>query len=157
LLDRDAREAGLQVEAAGWQGAPLLPLALEPDEAVSLVSGGGKVPLGLRAGLIEWHPVGDEARADRLIVDGEDGAVRTLAELLGAEASARDDGRWILSGPDLYGRASFMPAPDGVRAVEPDLANVAPPIAVRVQPAPSGPAPSLGDDLRTPALTELVS
>jgi hypothetical protein len=160
LLDRDAREAGLQVEAAGWQRAPLLPLALKPEEAVSLVSGGGKVPLALRAGalawvrggLVEYHPLGDEARADRLIVDGGDRAVRTLADLLGADAGPRDDGRWIVSGPDLYGRASFMPAPDGITAVEPELSMIAPTTAT----AAAAPIAPSSDGLRTPALTALV-
>jgi hypothetical protein len=77
LLDRDAREAGLQVETGGWQGAPLLPIALRPDETAELVSASGKLPLPLAAGSLAWirggiveqHAVGTELRADRLVVD----------------------------------------------------------------------------------------
>ncbi len=129
LLDRDAREGGLRVEAGSWQGAPMLPIALRPEEPVAILSAGGRLPVALRAGALAWvrggaveyHAIGVDMESEKLVVDGDDKAVRTLADLLGAEAGARGDGRWTLQAPELLTRASFMPVPDGVRDILPEL------------------------------------
>jgi hypothetical protein len=118
LLDRDTRAAGIEVAAGGWQGAPLLPLALGLHERVELVVHGGRVPVALRAGELAWVRGGAiEWRADvdpeRLAVSGADQAVFDLADALGAEV-AIDDGRMVLRAADLYHRASFLSVPDGV-------------------------------------------
>src|SRR5258706_15956794 len=65
LLDRDTRAAGIEVATGGWQGAPVLPLALSPQDRVELVTRGGRLPIALRAGALAWVRGGAiEWRAD---------------------------------------------------------------------------------------------
>src|SRR5438874_593876 len=96
LLDRDTRAAGIEVAAAGWQGAPVLPLAFSPREHVELVTRGGRLPLALRPGALAWIRGGtvewrDPLDADQLVVRGADAALFALADALGAETRVDDE------------------------------------------------------------------
>ena len=125
LLDGDAREAGLRLEVGGRAMAPLLPLALRPEEEVALLTPSGRLPVALAAEELTWLHGADATleRAaitrDRLLVDGDEHAVRLLAEMLGGSAGPLPDGAYALSAPDLYERASFLDAPAGVREARP--------------------------------------
>jgi hypothetical protein len=128
LVDAEARQAGWQVELAdGWVGAPLLPIELRAGERVTLRGLGARVPVEAEAGALGWLRGAtarlewldaDGGAADRLIVDGTDDAVRALAAQVEGRATPRDDGRWTLEAPGLFGRTSFLDAP-GLRDAQP--------------------------------------
>jgi hypothetical protein len=158
LLDRDAREAGLRVAVGAWEGAPVLPLALRPEEpAVLIAQGNTRLPIALRAGAlgwvrgaaaqVDWGAVPSEIREDRVIVEGTDASVHTLAEMLAAEAGALADGRWELRAADVYERASFLTPPDGILEAAPS--TIAPLLTrtailgITGEAAPSGPGPAI--------------
>lgn len=132
LLDREARGA-LTLAHDGWEGAPVLPLALNVDdveEPVTLRGADGETLLLLRgghlahvrgaAGEVSWLEVGSEARADRLVLHGDEAAVAELAERVSGKAALRGDGFWSLSAPELLDRTSFLNPPEGVMEVLPE-------------------------------------
>ena len=125
LLDQAARQAGIRVEAAGYSGTPLLPLALRTDERVTLAGAAGRLPIDLRAGTLAWVRGAEAAidwapvDAETLIVEAPDAAAHELANLLAAESGVREDGRWRLHAPELLERATFLAPPDGIVDVQP--------------------------------------
>ncbi|WP_437676716.1 hypothetical protein [Sorangium sp. So ce131] len=123
LLDPAAR-AHWTIVSDGWQGAPVLPVALDVQESALLRSAGHTRPLDLRGGMlahvrgaegeIRWLAVGEEARDDRLTLRASDAAAAALAALVDGEITTRRDGFWTLTAPDLLERGSFLDPPGGV-------------------------------------------
>src|SRR5215831_13372806 len=84
LLDHEARAAGVQVEASGWRGAPVLPIALDAGEPIPLRGPRGASVLELRPGFlawvrgpeaaVDWLRLGADIRDDVLQLDGTDEA-----------------------------------------------------------------------------------
>ncbi len=152
LLDREARAAGLTIQAVGFQGAPALPMALHVDDRVTLhVPGGPPRAIAVRPGALAWvrratgdveyADVGVKARADLLVVDADPGGARALADLLGGSLWPRPDGRWSIEAPDVLDRASFLPEPGGVREAAPAIvadgaSTSTARVAVRIEAAP---------------------
>ncbi|WP_437927214.1 hypothetical protein WMF37_50710 [Sorangium sp. So ce291] len=129
LLDRAAR-GRWTVASDGWEGAPVLPVALDVQETALLRGPDGAELLELRGGTlahvrgaegeIRWLAVGEEARGDRLVLRASNAAAAELAALVGGEVAARGDDLWTLTAPDLLDRGSFLDAPGGVLEVLPD-------------------------------------
>lgn len=132
LLDREARGA-LTLVHDGWEGEPALPVALdvdEVDEPVTLRGAQGEALVTLRgghlayvrgaAGEVRWLELGAEARADRLVLHGDEAAVKELAERVGGEAALRGDGFWTLAAPDLLDRTSFLDPSEGILEALPE-------------------------------------
>ncbi|WP_437755611.1 hypothetical protein [Sorangium sp. So ce1389] len=129
LLDRAAR-GRWTVASDGWEGAPVLPVALDVQEPALLRGPDGAELLDLRGGTlahvrgaegeIRWLAVGEEARGDRLVLHASSAAAAELAALVGGEVAARGDGLWTLTAPELLDRGSFLDAPGGVLEVLPD-------------------------------------
>jgi hypothetical protein len=129
LLDHAAREV-TTLEQDGWEGAPLLPVALDAAEPVTLRGPDGERSVALKAGMlahvrgaggeIAWLAVGEDIRDDRLLVHGTEAAATQLADWIGGERAARVDGLWSVSAPDILERGSFLQAPDGILEVLPD-------------------------------------
>ncbi len=153
LLDREARAAGISIEAPGFQGAPALPVALHADEKVTLkVPGGAPRTIAVRPGAVAWvrrasgdveyADVGVQARADLLVVDADPTGARALAELLDGSLWPRADGRWSIQAPDVLDRASFLPEPGGVHEAAPAMVGAVATAAsnavgaVRIEAAP---------------------
>ncbi|WP_437279104.1 hypothetical protein WME90_00685 [Sorangium sp. So ce375] len=123
LLDPAAR-ARWTVSSDGWQGAPILPVALDVEEPALLRGPERAEPIALRAGMlahvrgaegeVRWLALGEEARDDRLTLHASEAAAAELAALVGGEISARRDGMWTLTAPDLIERGSFLDPPEGV-------------------------------------------
>lgn len=130
LLDREARDA-LTVVHDGWEGTPVLPVALDAELPVTLRSRAGTRTIALRPGAflhvtgadgsLTWLEVGTEVFDDRLLVRGTARAAAELAEQLGASARERGDGLWSFEAPDLLDRGSFLEPPWGIAEVLPDL------------------------------------
>ncbi|WP_437590218.1 hypothetical protein [Sorangium sp. So ce1000] len=130
LLDPAAR-ARWTVASDGWQGAPVLPVALDVQEPAVLRGPERAKPIALRGGMlahvrgaegeVRWLALGDEARDDRLTLDASEAAAAALAALVGGEIAARRDGLWTLTAPDLLERGSFLEPPEGVFEVLPYL------------------------------------
>lgn len=129
LLDRAAR-AHFTVERDGWEGAPVLPVALDTEEPALLRGPEGVQLLDLRGGMlahvrgadgeIEWLALGEEARDDRLALHASEAGAAALAELIAGEATPRGDGLWTLEAPDVLERGSFLEVPEGVLEALPD-------------------------------------
>ncbi|WP_437655824.1 hypothetical protein [Sorangium sp. So ce1182] len=129
LLDLAARRRWT-VASDGWEGAPVLPVALDVQEPALLRGPDGAELLELRggtlahvrgaAGEIRWLALGEEARGDRLVLRASGAAAAELAALVGGEVAAHGDGLWALTAPELLDRASFLDAPGGVLEVLPD-------------------------------------
>ncbi|WP_437967921.1 hypothetical protein WMF04_00870 [Sorangium sp. So ce260] len=129
LLDPAAR-ARWTVASDGWQGAPILPVALDVEEPALLRGPERAELLPLRGGMlahvrgaegeVRWLAVGEEARDDRLTLHASEAAAAALAALVGGEISARRDGLWTLTAPDLLERGSFLEPPAGVLEALPD-------------------------------------
>ena len=129
LLDRGARDA-LTLAQEGWEGAPLLPVALDVGEPVSMRGLSGERAIELQPGMlahvrgaageIDWLEVGEEIRDDRLLVHGTEAAAAELATWIGGEPSARGDGLWMVTASDILDRGSFLQAPEGILEVLPD-------------------------------------
>jgi hypothetical protein len=125
LVDREARGAGVELEGTGWRGAPALPVAVANDEAVFLSAALSRTRLEVRPGQlgwirggdgrVEWSRVGVDVRPDALALDGSDDAARAVADLVDGRLSALADG-FLLEGPDLWERGSFLPSPGVVEA-----------------------------------------
>ncbi|MGK3968469.1 hypothetical protein WMF01_48760 [Sorangium sp. So ce1667] len=129
LLDLAAR-GRWTVASDGWEGAPVLPVALDVQEPAVLRGPDGADLLELRggtlahvrgaAGEIRWLAVGEEARGDRLVLRASGAAAAELAALVDGEVAARGDGLWTLTAPELLDRGSFLDAPGGVLEALPD-------------------------------------
>lgn len=129
LLDPAAR-ARWTVASDGWQGAPILPVALDVEETAVLRGPEGAARIALRGGMlahvrgaegeIRWLALGEEARDDRLTLHASKAAAAALAALVGGEISRRRDGMWTLTAPDLLERGSFLDPPEGVIEALPD-------------------------------------
>jgi hypothetical protein len=125
LLDREAREAGVQIEANGWKGAPTLPTAFDAIEQVAVATPRGRSLLNLRPGSlawirgpeasIQWSRVGADIRSDAVLLDGRDDGARALASLLEGRLTREPDS-WLLEGDDVLTRGSFMEIPGVVES-----------------------------------------
>lgn len=135
LLDPDARAAGTLTQDQ-WSGAPVLPVALDVSEPVAFASSAGRTVFDLRAGslawihgaggAVEWLDVGGDVGPDRLIVyAGRESADKLAARLAGQVVSG-EGGRFTIQAPEIFERASFMSAPDGVVEIVPYPAKDAP-------------------------------
>ncbi|WP_438026026.1 hypothetical protein [Sorangium sp. So ce233] len=161
LLDRAAR-GRWTVASDGWEGAPVLPVALDVEEPALLRGPEGAARLALRggalahvrgaAGEVRWLAVGDETRGDRLTLHASEPAAAALAALVDGEVAARGDGLWTLTAPDLLDRGSFLDPPEGVLEAFPDtqrdpddLGAPTPPDARAAMAAPTE-APSAARD-----------
>lgn len=157
LLDRVARGA-LTVAQDGWEGAPLLPVALDASEPAMLRGAEGERSVELQAGMlahvrgvageIDWLEVGEEIRDDRLLVHGTEAAAAELALWIGGERAARGDGLWIVSAEDILDRGSFLQPPEGVLEILPDASMQLGDLGPGSIPGPGilGPGAIVGED-----------
>jgi len=134
LLDRAARGV-TTVAQDGWQGAPVLPVALDTGEPLTVRGPSGERSVELKPGMlahvkgeageIEWLEIGESIRDDRLLVHGTGTAASELATWIGGESEARSDGLWDVTADDILDRVSFLNPPAGVLEVMPDQSLVA--------------------------------
>ena len=133
LLDRPAREAGLELRVAGRPVVATLPVEVsDAPTRVEVWAGGRVVSVDLEAGVLVWlrgsqaamdrRVVGADIRTDAVMVTGEEGFVRGLASALGGRPALRPGGAgktWIIEGPDVWERSAWMNAPSDVLESEP--------------------------------------
>jgi hypothetical protein len=129
LLDRDARAAG-HLSQGDWQGAPVLPVALDATEPVAFSSSAGRTVFDLRpgvlahvhgaAGAVEWLRVRNDVSDERLQVYGPHDAAADLAHRLAGRLEGGKDGLFTVSAPDILDRGSFLQPPDGIVEVVPE-------------------------------------
>jgi hypothetical protein len=144
LLDAQARAAG-RLSHGDWEGAPLLPVALEVEAPAAFTSSAGRTEIALRPGMlawvhgaggaVEWQAIGHDASPDHLRVLGSREAAADLAQRLAGEVEGEADGAWTVTAPDVFDRGSFLAPPPGVSEVEPKpllgLARAASPFGTR--------------------------
>ncbi len=144
LLEKEPGTNQATVQVGQWRGSPAMPLALDPTEHITVRGPGGPtsvqllpgVLLRLRAsGATERLRIGVDVAPDRLIVKGTAEAVRELATSVDARATQREDGAWVVEGPDLYERGSFMAVPRGIDSVAPAFIGVTSRTVVQDVPA----------------------
>jgi hypothetical protein len=130
LLDQDARGV-VTLAQDDWSGSPVLPVALDATQPLTVTTPTGTFKLALRSGMlahvhgagasVEWREVGGEVRDDRLVVRGSEAAVDGLAELIAAKKGyRRPDGLFPLVASDIFERTSFLVPPDGIEEALPD-------------------------------------
>ncbi|MFT3772333.1 MAG: hypothetical protein QM820_43615 [Minicystis sp.] len=129
LLDPEARAAG-QLSHDNWAGAPMLPVALDVTEPVAFASPVGRTVFDLRPGAlayvhgrggsIEWLRVGEDVGEDRLRVYGTKEAAEQLAQRLAGRVEGGGDGRWTITAPEVFERASFLKVPEGIKEIAPE-------------------------------------
>jgi hypothetical protein len=141
LLDRDAAQAG-RLAHGGWDGAPVLPVALDLSQPVTFSSDRGRTTIELRSGMlawvhgagaaVEWRTLHDEVRDDRLRVRASADAAAALARSLAGEVVGPVDGDaslWTVAAPNVFDRASFLQPPEGVLEALPEpLLDLAAPV-----------------------------
>src|SRR5512143_1024799 len=130
LLDRDARVSG-KLSQGSWEGAPVLPVALDVAAPVAFASNAGRSVFNIEPGMLTWvHGEGgaleqlrlnEDVSEDSLRVYGSREAAQALAQQLAAEVKGGSDGVFTVVAPDLLARGSFMNAPASVVEVAPAL------------------------------------
>jgi hypothetical protein len=130
LLDREARAKGM-LSVAGFRGAPALPISAEPGESVVYQTPDESRPIEPEAqmlayvhgsnGQIEWMRLGEGARADSLILEGDGAAAATLARMVGGTVAQAAVGRHRVSVSDAYFKLAFSKEPEGLAEAFPDL------------------------------------
>lgn len=119
-LDRDAREAGIQLEVSGERLAPELPVAVDPSEEAWVVRPDARERLVPTPG--EWIELrGAEGRAthaaidpDRFVATGDASSAAALAELLGASVDPIGGDRWAFHAPGVVWVAALFARDRGV-------------------------------------------
>lgn len=126
ILDVEARERGVAVEADGEASASALPIAVDPEHDVRLV-GDDDVGLELWAGDVAVvrgddvtvYALDEDVSRDALIVRADLSGLGALeAELGRIDVASGGDG-WVIAAPDLLAHAAAIDAPDGVTEVMP--------------------------------------
>jgi hypothetical protein len=152
LLDHEAQASG-RLSQHDWEGAPLLPVALDVAEPAAFSSTAGRTEIALRPGMlawvhgaggaVEWRALGDDVRDDGLLVHGTRDAAAALAQRLAGQVEGGGDGVWTVAAPGVFERTSFLEPPAGVTEVTPaarlDLAPVASPFEKHAALAPVAP------------------
>jgi hypothetical protein len=129
LLDREARAAG-RLSQGDWEGAPLLPVALDTADTVAFSSSAGRTVFELRPGMlahvhgaggaIEWLRMREDVSDERLVVYGPREAAAELAQRVAGRVEGGHDGAFTVSAPDIFDRGSFLGPPDGILEVAPE-------------------------------------
>jgi hypothetical protein len=129
LLDREARATG-RLSQGDWEGAPLLPVALDTADSVAFSSSTGRTVFELRPGMlahvhgaggaVEWLRMREDVSDERLLVVGPREAAADLAHRVAGKLEGGHDGIFTVSAPDIFDRGSFLAPPDGVLEVVPE-------------------------------------
>lgn len=119
LLDQEARAAGYVVLGTEVEDRAL-PIAVSPDEPVSLAGPNGTRQLEVAPGeilLVQGRDgettrrlLGEEIDPDRLVLDAPADIVAEVADGLGAEVIERGDGRIEIAAPGLLSASADSPA-----------------------------------------------
>jgi hypothetical protein len=135
MLDRDARLSGARLRVDGRAVSDLLPERVGPGSSVRVVTPGGELSVDVGAGELavlrgrDAHVtpfvLGAEASTERLVVAATREAAEELADVLGAELTERDDGRYELFSPGLFGVAGGADAYMEVDDVLPVIVDAA--------------------------------
>ena len=152
LLDAEARTHGRLV-MDGYEGAPVLPIALEVDEEVTYVGARRTSPVALergsltvlegRDGVPRTLRVGTETRDDALFLQATTEAAAELALQLGGEVRLDANGLYRLDVTDVLERGSFVDAPRGVVSAEPVPVDLVENSGLEETLAPFGGGPAL--------------
>jgi hypothetical protein len=129
LLDREARASG-RITQGDFEGAPLLPVALDTAEPVAFSSSVGREVFELRAGMlahvhgaagaVEWLRLRDDVSDDRLRVRASREVAADLARRVAGQVEGGEGGVFTIVAPDVFDRSSFLKPPDGIAEVLPD-------------------------------------
>ncbi len=127
ILDRAAREAGVQIEGVSAEDA-VLPVELSPAAHTLLLGPGGRQPLEIQAdevlyvrgrdAHIDRGTLDHDVARDRLSVVGSESAAHTLAEDVGGVVDARG-GRLVVVGPDALAGIARAAVPESLTEVVP--------------------------------------
>jgi len=154
LLDREAREAGAQVDILDAKGVPhpfdvrALPFRLEPGESAAVRLGGHEISVEASPGTT-LHLTGRELRVETvappaLEVTGSEAAVRRLANFVGAQMQEKSRGVFVLfdGGSDLIERAAEAPNDSEITDVKPFTPEVLPAIVLPQPVVAAAPKPA---------------
>jgi hypothetical protein len=131
LVDREARQAGIELRIQGRPATASLPVEIaDPTERAELVGPSGVTRLDLEGGTLAWvrgpqgavdrMVVGADIRGDALFVQADEPFVRRFAASLGAlPPTATTAEMWTVEGPDVLARSAWMSAPPEVLESEP--------------------------------------
>lgn len=125
IVDEEARAAGVAVEVDGVTHEGALPVAVPGGGEAAVRRRDGESSLTVAPGeLIEVVGAGGEVRRmavprDGFVVDGEPDAVRSFAEMIGAQATPTLPGRFMIRGPNAFALAALIGRAPGVRGMRP--------------------------------------